>query len=207
MNHKVIKASIALTLTAVVLLGSTNTQAYPPFVKQSARFGAKDCTFCHTKPEGGEGWNKRGQWLMAEKDKRKADAVDVAWLSEFGDKATDASAATVQANDKWAELDAYHNVMSQTFHPAEEGKLEPIRKRAGELADKAKQWLESKPPKVYESADIKALLVKLNAESKALADAIANGAKDEQLKKDLTALHDRFHEIIGACREEKKKHQ
>lgn len=207
MNHKVIKASIALTLTAVMLLGSTNTQAYPPFVKQSARFGAKDCTFCHTKPEGGEGWNKRGQWLMAEKDKRKADAVDVAWLSEFGDKATDASAATVQANDKWAELDAYHNVMSQTFHPAEEGKLEPIRKRAGELADKAKQWLESKPPKVYESADIKALLVKLNAESKALADAIANGAKDEQLKKDLTALHDRFHEIIGACREEKKKHQ
>ncbi|MBL8172373.1 MAG: hypothetical protein JNJ50_29710 [Acidobacteria bacterium] len=207
MNHKVIKASIALTLTAVMLLGSTNTQAYPPFVKQSARFGAKDCTFCHTKPEGGEGWNKRGQWLMAEKDKRKADAVDVAWLSEFGDKATDASAATVQANDKWAELDAYHNVMSQTFHPAEDGKLEPIRKRAGELADKAKQWLESKPPKVYESADIKALLVKLNAESKALADAIANGAKDEQLKKDLTALHDRFHEIIGACREEKKKHQ
>ncbi|MFN8002071.1 MAG: hypothetical protein U0X75_13760 [Acidobacteriota bacterium] len=207
MNHKVIKASIALTLTAVVLLGSSKTQAYPPFVKQSARFGAKDCTFCHTKPEGGEGWNKRGQWLMAEKDKRKADAVDVAWLSEFGDKATDASAATVQANDKWAELDAYHNVMSQTFHPAEDGKLEPIRKRAGELADKAKQWLESKPPKVYESADIKALLVKLNAESKALADAIANGAKDEQLKKDLTALHDRFHEIIGACREEKKKHQ
>ena len=51
------------------------------------------------------------------------------------------------------------------------------------------------------------LLVKLNAESKTLADAIANGAKDEQLKKDLTALHDRFHEIIGACREEKKKHQ
>ncbi len=207
MNHKVIKASIALTLTAVVLLGSTNTQAYPPFVKQSARFGAKDCTFCHTKPEGGEGWNKRGQWLMAEKDKRKADAVDVAWLSEFGDKATESPAAMAQASDKWAELDAYHNVMSQTFHPAEDGKLEPIRKRAGELAEKAKQWLESKPPKVYDTADIKALLVKLNAESKALADAIANGAKDEQLKKDLTALHDSFHEIIGACRDEKKKHQ
>lgn len=207
MNHKVIKASIALTLTAVMLLGSTNTQAYPPFVKQSARFGAKDCTFCHTKPEGGEGWNKRGQWLMAEKDKRKADAVDVAWLSEFGDKATDASAATVQANDKWAELDAYHNVMSQTFHPAEEGKLEPIRKRAGELAEKAKQWLDSKPPKIYDTADIKALLVKLNAESKTLADAVAKKVSDEQLKKDLTALHDRFHEIIGACREEKKKHQ
>jgi vacuolar-type H+-ATPase subunit E/Vma4 len=205
MNHKIIKTSIALTLTAVVLLGSTNTQAYPPFVRQAAKFGAKDCTFCHTAPEGGEGWNKRGEWLIAEKDKRKADKIDVAWLSEYGEQAT--ATSTAQANDKWAELEAYHDVMSQTFHPAEEGKLEPIRKRAGELAEKARQWLDSKPPKVYDSADIKTLLVKLNAESKALADAIAKGAKDEQIKKDLTALHDRFHEIIGACRDEKKKHQ
>lgn len=92
-----------------------------------------------------------------------------------------------QASDKWAEMEAFHGVMSQTFHPAEEGKLEPIRKRAGEMATKAKQWLDSKPPKVYDSADIKALLVKLNAESKAMADSIAKGASDEQVKKDLTA--------------------
>jgi len=42
---------------------------------------------------------------------------------------------------------------------------------------------------------------------KALAETIAQNAGDEQIKKDLTALHDRFHEIIGACRDEKKKHQ
>ena len=207
MNHKIMKTSIAIALATVVSVSATNTQAYPPFLKASAKFGAKDCTFCHTKPEGGEGWNKRGEWLIAEKDKRKAGKVEIDWLSEYGDKATEISATASQANDKWAELDAYHDVMSQTFHPAEEGKLEPIRKRAGELADKAKQWLDSKPPKVYESADIKALLVKLNAESKALADSVAKNVSDEQLKKDLTALHDRFHEIIGACRDEKKKHQ
>lgn len=207
MIHKVLKTSIILTLTAVMLLASTQTQAYPPFLKQAAKFGAKDCTFCHTKPEGGEGWNKRGEWLMTEKDKRKADKVEIDWLGEYGDKATGTSATASQANDKWTELEAYHDVMSQTFHPAEEGKLEPIRKRAGELAEKAKQWLDSKPPKVYESADIKALLVKLNAESKALADSVAKNVGDEQLKKSLTALHDRFHEIIGACRDEKKKHQ
>lgn len=205
MNKHFIKTTLTLIFVAGMLSAAISTQAYPPFVKQSAKFGAKDCTFCHTKPEGGEGWNKRGEWLMAEKDKRKADKVEIDWLSEYGDKAAGVSVS--QASDKWAELENYHDAMSQTFHPAEEGKLEPIRKRAGELADKAKQWLDSKPPKVYESADIKALLVKLNAESKALADAIAKGAKDEQVKKDLTALHDRFHEIIGACRDEKKKHQ
>ncbi len=197
---------VALALACAVLLISNSTQAYPPFVKQASKFGGKDCTFCHTKAEGGEGWNKRGDWLIAEKGKRKADAIDVAWLSDFSDKPqSDATAS--QSADQWAELERYHEIMSQTFHPAEEGKLAPIRKLAGELAARAQQWLDSKPPKIYDITDIKALLGKLNAESKSLADAIAKGAKDEQIKKDLTALHDRFHEIIGACRDEKKKHQ
>jgi hypothetical protein len=112
-----------------------------------------------------------------------------------------------QPGDKWAEMDAFHSVMSQTFHPAEEGKLEPIRKRAGEMATKAKQWSDSKPPKIYDVPEIKEMLVKLAAESKALADNIARGAGDDQVKKELTALHDRFHEIVGACHAEKKKHQ
>jgi hypothetical protein len=112
-----------------------------------------------------------------------------------------------QASDKWAEMDAFHTVMSQTFHPAEEGKLEPIRKRAGEMATKAKQWLDSKPPKIYDVPEIKEMLVKLAAESRALAENIAKGAGDDQVKKELTALHDRFHDIIGACHAEKKKQQ
>lgn len=207
MNHKTIKASIILTMAAIVLLATINTQAYPPFLRQAAKFGAKDCTFCHTKPEGGEGWNKRGEWLIAEKDKRKADKVETEWLSEFGDKTAESSAATTQASDQWAELESYHEIMSQTFHPAEEGKFQPIRKLAGELAARAQKWADSKPPMIYDTADIKSILVKLNTESKALADNIAKGASDEQIKKDLTALHDRFHEIMGACREEKKKHQ
>ena len=206
MENKIMKASIALALSAGVLLSASNTQAYPPFLKQAAKFGAQDCTFCHTKPEGGEGWNKRGNWLMAEKEKRKADKIDVAWLSEFGDKAKTESVA-IKPADQWAELESYHEIMSQTFHPAEEGKLEPIRKLAGELAARSQKWLASTPPKIYDTPNIKAILVKLNAESKALADSIAKGAKDEQIKTDLTALHDRFHEIMGACREEKKKQQ
>lgn len=207
MNHKIIKASLTIALTAGVLLSAIQTQAYPPFLRQATKFGAKDCTFCHTKPEGGEGWNKRGEWLIAEKDKRKADKVEIEWLSAFGDKTADGSAVAAQESDKWAELESFHEIMSQTFHPAEEGKLQPIRKLAGELAARSQQWLDSKPPKVYDAPEIKAILVKLNIESKALADNIAKGATDDQIKKDLTALHDRFHEIMGACREEKKKHQ
>lgn len=206
MNHKIIKTSIVIALAAVVSLSAITTQAYPPFLKASAKFGAKDCMFCHTKPEGGEGWNTRGEWLIAEKGKRKADKVEIDWLSEFGDRAKQEGSA-VKTADQWAELENYHEIMSQTFHPAEEGKFAPIRKLAGELATRAQKWLESTPPKIYDAPEIRAILVKLNRESKALADSIANGTSDEQIKKDLTALHDRFHEIMGACREEKKKHQ
>ena len=81
------KQQIKLALAVVVLvtgIGSAFTaKAYPPFLRKAQKFGAKDCTYCHTKPEGGEGWNKRGTWLIAEKDKRKADAVDPEWLADY----------------------------------------------------------------------------------------------------------------------------
>lgn len=83
MTKNLIKFSIAVAIAAVMLGSALTTNAYPPFVKKAAKFGAKDCLFCHKMPEGGEGWNERGDWLMAEKDKRKADAIDVEWLADY----------------------------------------------------------------------------------------------------------------------------
>ena len=81
------KQHIKFAVAVVVLMGFIGTffatNAYPPFVRKAAKFGAKNCLFCHEKPEGGEGWNKRGQWLIKEKDKRKADAIDPEWLEEY----------------------------------------------------------------------------------------------------------------------------
>jgi len=37
-------------------------------------------------------------------------------------------------------MDDFHEVMAKTFHPAEEGKLEPIRNRSQEMQDKAAAW-------------------------------------------------------------------
>lgn len=206
MKHNYFKSGIVISLLAVFSLLAIQSEAYPPFVRQSAKFGAKDCTFCHTKPEGGEGWNERGNWLMAEKDKRKADSINVEWLSEYDSNATAAPAnKTEDKGDKWAELESYHEVMSQTFHPAEEGNLKPIRSQAGELAARAQKWLDSKPPLMYDVPSIKAILVKLNTESKALAELVSKNGSDAEVKNSITALHDRFHEIIGACRVEKEK--
>ena len=78
------KLAIAVCfVVAVVAAVATQSFGYPPFLAKARKFGAKDCTYCHIAPEGGAPWNARGQWLIKEKERRGADAVDVEWLSEY----------------------------------------------------------------------------------------------------------------------------
>lgn len=83
MTKRVFKFSIALALLTIMIGSALKTEAYPPFLRQASKFGAKNCLFCHKDAQGGEGWNERGQWLIDEKTRRKADAIDVVWLEEY----------------------------------------------------------------------------------------------------------------------------
>jgi hypothetical protein len=126
--------------------------------------------------------------------------------ADFQPAAMTASAEAGQS-DKWPEMSAFHDVMSATFHPMEEGDLKPIRSRAQDMAVKAMQWANSTPPAIYDQPKIKVNLRKLSNESIHLAARIVDKASDEQVKELLTALHDRFHEIAGMCRDAKKANQ
>lgn len=112
------------------------------------------------------------------------------------------SAKAQSTFDNWPELKAFHSVMSATFHPAEEGNLKPIKERSTELAAKAARMQNSLVPKVYGTPAIKASMKKLSLQSKALEQTVKRKSKDEVILKQLTALHDRFHEIVGLCRDE-----
>jgi ketosteroid isomerase-like protein len=79
-----IKFAIAIIFVASVFIGlSSSASAYPPFVGKAKKFGAKDCTFCHVDPMGGPPWNDRGKWLIKEKERRNADAINVEWLADY----------------------------------------------------------------------------------------------------------------------------
>jgi hypothetical protein len=82
------KLAIAFIFVAG-LLGSLAGESfgYPPFVAKARKFGAKDCTFCHVDPLGGPPWNSRGQWLITEKERLKADVIDVEWLTNYKSEA------------------------------------------------------------------------------------------------------------------------
>lgn len=107
---------------------------------------------------------------------------------------------SAQTKVEWKEKNDFHTVMSQTFHPVEEGNFKPIRERSGEMVEKAIAWQKSSIPADFKNVKgIKKNLNKLVKESQKLDKKIKSNATDAQIKADLTALHDIFHQIVGLC--------
>ena len=114
------------------------------------------------------------------------------------------SFAAVQAQQKaaWKEMEAFHEIMAKTFHPAEEGKLEPIRNRSQEMQDKAAAWRNSTAPEGYDKKAVKRSLEQLVKDSREINKLVKENAADNILKEKLSALHDVFHEIMEKCEKE-----
>ncbi|MBI4750869.1 MAG: hypothetical protein HY774_20515 [Acidobacteria bacterium] len=72
-------------------------------------------------------------------------------------------AVSAQKPGDWKELKAFHTVMSNTFHPMEEGDYKPIRARANEMAQKAKEWADSTPPKDFDKPSINSCFTNLSS--------------------------------------------
>jgi hypothetical protein len=106
-------------------------------------------------------------------------------------------------SEKWPAIKSFHGVMSQTFHPSEEGNLEPIKKRSQEMVDKAEALVKSDIPAEYKTKAILASAERLQINSKALHKMVVAKASDADITKKLAELHDTFHEIMGLCSSEK----
>ena len=107
-----------------------------------------------------------------------------------------------QEKAKWKEMDEFHSVMAATFHPAEEGKLEPIKKSSQEMLDKAVSWQRSSAPAGYNKNEVRSSLKKLVKGAKELNKMVKKNAADNELKEKLSSLHDVFHEIMEKCEKE-----
>jgi hypothetical protein len=121
---------------------------------------------------------------------------------------------SLQAQDKkanWPELKSFHSVMAQTFHPAEEGNLKPIRERIAEFITKAKALRDSKIPAEYKNTkEIKAATEALVMGGEKLETYMKANAESPEVNKvvlaKLSELHDTFHTIVGLCKPDSDHH-
>lgn len=120
-------------------------------------------------------------------------------LVGFGIAALANQASAQSKLQDWAELKEFHKVMAQTFHPSEEGNLEPIKTRIGEMVQKAKTLQASAFPADFNNEKVKKAVDQLVTDSQKLEADIKNGASDKKITKSLSGLHDVFHQIVGLC--------
>jgi hypothetical protein len=102
--------------------------------------------------------------------------------------------ATPESNT-WAEMDDFHMVMAETFHPYKDSAdLAPVKSQAKDLVEAADKWSQSALPDRVDNDEMKTKLQQLKSECEALADVVQVG-DDNAIGAQLTKVHNLFHEI------------
>lgn len=110
------------------------------------------------------------------------------------DDANDEAHAEGEAKE-WKEMDEFHMVMAETFHPYKDSSnLEPAKAKAAELAESANQWSSASLPKRVDNDEMKTKLENLKTETASFVQT-ASGSDDKAIGDQLTKIHDLFHEI------------
>ncbi len=98
----------------------------------------------------------------------------------------------------WKQMDNFHLVMAETFHPYNDSaNLEPVKRRATELMVAANEWAGAPIPEKVNNDEIRSKLDKLKSEATTLS-AIVKSADNTVIGNHLNKLHDTFHEIHEA---------
>jgi hypothetical protein len=103
----------------------------------------------------------------------------------------------------WPELKAFHELMSASFHPAEEGNFAPLKANADNLFATAKSCQKSVIPQdQFKLKETKEALRKLVIECGAVQKAVIANRTDTELMRLLSQAHSTFHTIMGECRQQ-----
>lgn len=102
----------------------------------------------------------------------------------------------------WPEMQTFHTTLSQTFHPAEEGDLKPIRMRSLELLGNCKQLNAADIPGEYNTEKMRMTLKRMEKEADKLNALVVLQEQNATIMKQLNILHNTFHDIVGMCKKE-----
>lgn len=117
------------------------------------------------------------------------------------------SADAVANNDEWPEMDEFHMVMAESFHPYKDSaNMEPAKANAAEMAKVAEKWANAPLPEKVNKDEIKANLAQLKTDAAAFVQTVQSG-DSTKIGTDLTSLHDLFHKLQEAWYEGGKEHE
>ena len=99
------------------------------------------------------------------------------------------------SDGSWKEMDDFHMVMAETFHPYKDSSdLQPVKSKAAELVASADKWANSPIPEKVDNDLMKEQLQMLKSETEILADIVQKG-DDQAIGDQLTKVHNLFHKI------------
>lgn len=114
------------------------------------------------------------------------------------------------SDDTWKEMDEFHMVMAESFHPYKDSAdLGPARTKAALLSAAAEKWLNAPLPEKVNNEQVKNRLRQLQIDAQAFVE-IAKTGDDKVAGESLTKLHDLFHELqetwYGGHQDHKEDH-
>lgn len=103
--------------------------------------------------------------------------------------------APVTDESEWKEMDDFHMIMAETFHPYKDSSnLDPVKTRAHELLAAADEWASAALPSKVDNQEIRSRLQQLKEEAARLAETVRS-SDDNVIAQHLTKVHDTFHSI------------
>lgn len=107
----------------------------------------------------------------------------------------DVEEEVAQDADEWPELDEFHMIMAESFHPYKDSmNIDPAKANAAEMASVANRWAEASLPSKVNNDAVKAILAQLKTETAEFNTLVATGSPEE-IAASLTQLHDTFHKV------------
>ena len=98
-------------------------------------------------------------------------------------------------DDEWKEMDNFHMLMAEAFHPYKDSSnLQPAKAKAAELASAAEKWVSAPLPSKVDNDDTRKKLDDLKTSTAAFAETVKKG-DDKVIAEELTKVHDLFHAI------------
>ncbi len=106
--------------------------------------------------------------------------------------------------ENWKQLGSFHELMSNSFKPSEEGDFKPIKLNSQELVTKVDALDITTIPQEIRSPRLESVLTVLKNHTKSLNELIKSKAPDAEIMREFENVHDIYNRVIYECEQPKK---